>query len=184
MAAFCCPTLLMAGEPSWPSQAYDYVVVDQDLRTVLQQFGSNTGLRIALSDAVQGHVHGRLPSAAPREFLDHLAQAFGLDWYYDGALISVSAASEAQTRLLPAQGIGLQKLRNGLAAAGLLDPRYQLRSGLGPNIVVVSGPPHYVAMVQQATAALATESTPKPEPAAKETLVVFRGSSTSRLEFP
>jgi type III secretion protein C len=182
--AFCVPTGLMADEPPWPTALYDYIVVNQDLRIVLQQFGSNTGLRVALSDAVQGRVRGRLPSALPREFLDHLAQAFGLDWYYDGALISISAASEAQTRLLPLQGAQFQKLRNSLSIAGLLDPHYQLRPEDDPSIVVVSGPPRYVAMVQQTVSALSSESAPKPAVPAKDTLVVFRGSSVSRLEFP
>src|SRR5580698_2560832 len=85
------PREVTAAEPEWPPELYDYVVNDQDLRTVLEQFGLNTGLRIALSDAVQGRVRGRLPPAPPQQFLDHLTDMFGLDWYYDGAVIAVSA---------------------------------------------------------------------------------------------
>lgn len=183
-AALLAPGNVTAAEPIWPTTAYDYVVVDQDLRTVLTQFGTNTGLRIVLSDAVQGRVHGRLPSAPPREFLSNLAQAFGLDWYFDGAVISISATSEAQTRLLPLQAVSFSKLRDALASVGLLDQRFQLRTGLGPSIALASGPPRYLAMVQQAAVALATEKEVKREPAGAETLVVFRGSSMSRVQFP
>ena len=54
--AIAAPVAAM--EPSWPVTPYDYVVVDQDLRTVLLQFGANIGTRIALSDQVGGRVHG------------------------------------------------------------------------------------------------------------------------------
>ncbi|UDL94594.1 nodulation protein NolW [Lichenihabitans sp. PAMC28606] len=175
---------LLAAEPAWPAAAYTYVVVDQDLRTVLEQFGTNTGLRVVLSAAVQGRVHGRMPSLPPREFLNRLTQEFGLDWYYDGAVISISAASEAQTQLLTVEGAGYKKLYSALSGAGLLDLRYGLRPGPGTNIVVVSGPPRYLAMVQQAATAVAADKEPKHDPAAGDTLVVFRGTSTSRVQFP
>ncbi len=182
--AMVVSTNAIASEPIWPPTAYDYVVVDQDLRTVLTQFGTNTGLRLVLSDQVQGRVHGRLPSASPREFLSNLAQEFGLDWYFDGAVISVSATSEAQTRLLSLQGVSFPKLRDGLAAAGLLEQRFQLKPGLASDIVIISGPPRYVAMVQQATAALSAEKDVKRAPASGETMVVFRGSTVNRVQFP
>ena len=187
-------------EPHWPTATYDYVVVDEDLRNVLSQFGINIGVRIVMSDAVQGRVRGGFPPAPPRDFLVNLSRAFGLDWYFDGAVISVSAASEAQTRILPLQGVPLTTLQNGLTAAGLSDPRFQLRAGLAPDVAVISGPPRYLAVVQQAASAMAlekpakdtpakllvTESTTeitKKEPSSVTSLVVFRGTGTSRLEF-
>lgn len=193
------PAKVKAAEPVWSTAPYNYVVVDQDLRTVLQQFGANIGLRIVLSDAVQGKVHGRLPSAPPREFLSNLAQMFGLDWYYDGSVLSISSTTEAQTHLLPLQGLTFEALRNGLSATGLLDPRFDLKPGLGKAVALVSGPPHYWAMVQQAAAALQTASGPPPPPEQakaavalpapkavpkKPEVVVFRGSTMTREPLP
>ena len=186
-----------AAEMVWPTAPYDYVVVDQDLRTVLQQFGTNTGIRIVLSDAVQGKVRGRLPPAPPRDFLIGLAQMFGLDWYYDGAVLSISSTTEAQTHLLPLQGVSFDALRDGLAATGLLDPRFQLKPGLGKAVALVSGPPHYWAMVQQAATALQAGGGPPeqqkvaagPQVSAvvspkKREILVFRGSAVSHEQLP
>jgi len=184
LVALAASDQAIAAEPVWPTTTYDYVVVEQDLRTVLTQFGTNTGLRVIVSDAVQGRVRGPLPSAPPREFLDNLTRTFGLDWYFDGAAISVSAASEAQSHLLPLQGVSFAKLRAGLATAGLLDPRYQVRPAVGSDIAMVSGPPRFVSIVQQATTALASEKVVKHEPELQKLVVVFRGSSVSRLQFP
>src|ERR1700760_2315335 len=104
-----------AAEPPWPPGAYNYIVVDQDLREVLQQFGVNTGLKLALSDKVQGRVHGPLPTMLPRQFLDNLAQQFGLEWVYDGSIVSISLASEARTEMLALRGVPFDALRDGLS---------------------------------------------------------------------
>jgi type III secretion protein C len=174
----------LRAEPVWPTTVYDYVVVDQDLRAVLQQFGVNTGLRLALSDKVQGRVHGPLPSAPPREFLNNLAQQFGLDWTFDGSIIWISATSEAQTQMLPMQGVGFDRLKASLTGAGLLEPRFQLRPAANNTIAVVSGPPHYNSIVQQALTALAAEKAP-PEPApAHKSVVLMRGAASTRVDFP
>jgi len=184
-----------AAEPPWPAGPYGYIVVEQDLRDVLKQFGANTGLRLALSDKVQGRVHGPLPSVPPRQFLSDLAQQFGLDWTYDGSIISVTSTSEAQTEMLPLQGVAFDKLRDGLSSAGLLDSRYQLRPAMGGNIALVSGPPRYIGLVRDGLAAIEADkppappvsapvARPSPPPApAPRSLTVMRGASSSTVEF-
>jgi type III secretion protein C len=177
------PPGMRAAEPAWPGEPYDYVVVDQDLRTVLEQFGFNTGLRVVLSDAVQGRVHGRLPPAPPRQFFDHVTEMFGLDWYYDGAAISVSAKSEARTDLIPMKNIDFGGLQSELAAAGLLDERYQLRPG-PHNVAIVSGPPQYLAMVKHVAESISPIETSKPAVQARQKIMIIRGASVTWAEFP
>ena len=142
--AIVAPRDLTAAEPAWPAAPYDYVVIDQDLRTVLEQFGLNTGLRIALSDNVKGRVRGRIQPAPPRQFFDHLTEMFGLDWYYDGAAISVSAKSEAQTQLVKLGNASFTQLKTALDASGFLDQRYQLRPGAEQSVAIAAGPPQYL----------------------------------------
>lgn len=151
-------------EPPWPSDPYDYVVVDQDLRELLQQFGANTGLKLALSDKVQGRVRGPLPSAPPRQFLETLAREFGLEWTYDGAIIAMSSASEAKTEIIPLDGIPFEKLRAELASAGLLDQRYQFRRAMEGHAALVSGPPRYLGLVHAGLAASRPDKPPAPPP--------------------
>ena len=175
-----------AAEPDWPTAPYNYVVVEQDLRTVLRQFGENLGLRVALSDAVQGHVHGRLPALPPRQFLAHLAQVYGLDWYYDGLALSVSTISEAATRFLTVQDLGAGTLKDGLRAAGLFDARFPIRPGPAHDVAIVSGPPRYVALVQESLSAMLASRHPPPAAATAPpaTLVVFRGAQASKVQLP
>ena len=178
------PEAPVVAEPSWPIAPYNYVVVDQDLRAVLRQFAANTGLRLVLSDKVRGRVHGPLSSASSRDFFDMLVRQFGLDWTYDGAIIWVSTAAESQTNMLSLQGVSFARLRQALATAGLLDPRFQLRAPPGSDIAIVSGPPHYIALVQQALAALAGGKAPAERPASHKSLALIRGDVVSTVDFP
>ena len=196
-----CRSALLAGalvvsqravaEPPWPPGIYKYVVVDQDLREVLQQFGINTGLKVALSDKVQGRVHGPLPSLPPRDFLDSLAQQFGLEWVYDGAIVTVSSVSESQTEMLPLQGVPFDTLHEGLAKAGLVDARYQFRPMMSGRTAIVSGPPRYIVLVHDGLAAILADkpATPPAQTTApavqppSRVLKIMRGASSSVVEF-
>jgi type III secretion protein C len=186
--------------PPWPAGAYNYVVVEQDLREVLQQFGANTGLKLALSEKIQGRVRGPLPVMAPRQFLDNLSRHFGLEWVYDGSIISVSVASESRTEMLALRDVSFPELRDGLSTAGLLDPRYQLRPIMGERAALVSGPPRYISLVQDALAAIpasrpktasgiapssiAPSSPASPAPIAPtRSLTLMRGATSSVEEF-
>ena len=143
----------IAAEPAWPTAPYGYVVVDQDLRTVLLQFGSNIGTRIALSEAVQGRVHGRLPALPPREFLEQLAQSYGLDWFYDGTTLCISATDETETRFVALAGANVATLEQALRSTGLYDARFGLRPGPGADSAMVSGPPRDLKLVEATAAA-------------------------------
>ena len=92
--AAAAPLPLMGGSVT-------YAVVDQDLRDVLTEVTQQSGLRLNLSEAVHGRVRGRLPPAPFSVILDQLAKTYGFDWYYDGGVLYVSAASEAQGKMQP-----------------------------------------------------------------------------------
>jgi type II secretory pathway component GspD/PulD (secretin) len=181
LGAIYAPASVVAAEPKWPTESYNYIVVDQDLRTVLEQFGINTGLRVVLSDAVQGKVRGRLPPASPRQFLNDVTEMFGLDWYYDGAAIAVSAKSEAQTELITLKGSSFSKLETALESAGINDDRYQLRAGPDEGSVIASGPPRYLAAVKRLVVSLSPAS---PQSSASTYVTIMRGPSVSRIDFP
>ena len=178
--ASACGLEARAAVPEWPASPYRYFVVDQDLRTVLEEFGRNTGIRTALADGVKGRVRGSLPQVAPGEFLDAVARSYGLDWYYDGAVLHVSAAGEAGTRFIDLRGLAFAQLAAGLERAGVADPRYVLRDGPSPGLATASGPPRYLQLVSEAAAAMAAQ---KASPAAAPAVTpvrVFRGSAASR----
>lgn len=164
----------------WSHRPFQYVAVDQDIRDVLRELSSAVSVPIEMSDAVRGQAHGRWAQMDAVDFLGRLAHDYRLDWYYDGAMLSVSASSETATRLLPLHGMQLAALRAGLASAGLLDERFGLRDGPLPDTAMVTGPPRFVSIVQQTLEAASPPQRPGPQPAAPlpagERLTIYHGS--------
>lgn len=174
-----------AAVPKWPTSPYSYRVVDQDLRTVLEEFGKNLGIRVASSEGVKGRVRGNLQEGSPQFFLDALTKAYGLDWYFDGTVLNISTVSEASTRFLDLHGIPFNRILDGVQRADLTDPRFSMRPGPSESLAMVSGPPRFVQLLSEAITAMAAQKAPVAAPvqvmAQTVAMVrVFRGSiSTS-----
>src|SRR3954447_4571968 len=158
-----------AGEPAWPTEPYRYTVIDQDLGNVLQEFGRNTGLRLEVSPEIRGRVRGPLPELTAKEFLEHLARNYGLDWYFDGFRIHVSSNKEASSRILQLGTVPLQRLETALRDLAVYDVRFSLKSIKQADMALVAGPPQYIQTVERTLAAL------KPRPDQPSSITVYRG---------
>ncbi len=186
-----------AAELALGDAPYAYTVIDQDIRSALREFGANLGLRLTMTDAVQGRIRGHLPPLAPRAFLDRVVALYGLDWYYDGYAIAVSAQSEGVTKMLTTPGVLFPELKSGLEGMGVWDPRYAVRPQPGQDMVMVAGPPHFVQLTEQLAGQLVAQAaarTPPVAPAAVPALsavpapratgvTVFRLTQEQRVTF-
>lgn len=132
--------------PDWAATPYEYVVLDQDIRATLTDFGRNLGLAVSLSDAVKGHVRGRVEAQTAGDFLDRISEANGLNWYFDGSILHVSAASEFATRIVATEGADGAAVLPELQRLGLADDRFGIRQS--GHMISVSGPPAYVETVR------------------------------------
>lgn len=185
---FWCGAAHAAVDEDWASKPFHYVAVDQNLRDVLRELSIAAAVPVKVSDLVSGQAHGRWPDTTMGELLGQLARTYALEWYFDGSLLSVSASSEDETRLVSLHGAGLEKLRAGLTAAGLLDARFTLRAGPAPDVALVSGPPRYLAVVQETLDAIvASGSVPKAMQSGsavastERRIMVFRGSTVTNV---
>jgi len=159
-AAFLFALPAQAAVPPWPDGPYPYVVVDQDLVTVLNEFGQHMGTPVQISDDVHGRVLGRIPSMAPRAFLDRLALQYGFNWYYDGSTLAIAANSELVQRTIPLGKAKFDTLNADLDRLGISDSRYVLRHAEGSDLVMVAGPPRYADLVQQTVDSLNKDHPP------------------------
>jgi type III secretion protein C len=158
--------------PGWAASAYNYVVLDQDVRVALTEFGRNVGLPVVLSDAVNGRVRGRIEAKTAGEFIDRLAATNGLVWYFDGSVLHVSADKEFVTRVIDAGRLRGDVVANEMRDLGLADERFSLRAARNGNVITVSGPPAYINVVNQ----LVERLQPEPVVAGDDPRVrVFRG---------
>jgi type II secretory pathway component GspD/PulD (secretin) len=168
-------------EPKWPTQPYKYIVVDQDVRDVLVEFGRNIGIPTRISDAVAGRrVRGEFTTLKAKEFLQRLCSSYGLVWYFDGSALHINTEAEVRTELITLVGVRSRSLVSRLEELRLTDARYPVRVTDDVRVVSVSGPPPYLALVHQAVAALEKAGAPQPVrevPDGDEKRVrVFRGN--------
>lgn len=169
---------------SLPSTPYSYTVLDQELSAALQEFGSNLNIKVNVSPEVRGRIRGRLPDLPPREFLDHLTKLYNLQWYFDGLVLYVTAAKEAQSRLLVLAPISFDAFKAGLDALSISDDRFVVKPAPGNGLVLVSGPPRFVALAEQILSGLVAEAQARPrtinveKPPRETVLTLFRGSSS------
>ena len=145
-------TAKVPNRPAWRMPTYTLVARDMDLRTALDSFAIAQGLSIVMSDAVGGRFSGDFKDVPTDEFLEKMATAHNLTWYYDGAALYLYGAGEIQTLLLDLQYMKAGELRTLLADLGVEDARFPLRTASNDELIMVSGPPRYVAIVSETIA--------------------------------
>lgn len=152
-----------SAEPKWPPAPYKYIVIDQELRDVLTEFGQNIGIHTKISDAVTGRrVRSEFTLVGPREFLQRICNSYGLVWYFDGTVLHINAQGEIRTELIPLVSVRSDTLVDRLDALGVADPRFAIRTTGNTSVVSVSGPPPYLALIRQTVAALEKSMAPRP----------------------
>lgn len=188
--------VLMAGSAVLPNVAlsaplqlstapYKYTVIDQDLVVALQEFGSNMSIRMNISPEVRGRLQGPFPEMSAREFFERILRLNNLEAYFDGTILHVTSAKEVQSRLLVLGPVPFRRFERVLDAFQITDAQYKIRRAPEAEVALASGPPRFVALVEQTLTGLVAEeqARPKPgqEPAIPTTVTVFRGSATTVL---
>ena len=133
----------------WKTPTYTLVARDMNLRTALDTFAVAQGLSVVMSESIQGVFSGDFKDTPSGEFLERLATVHNLTWYYDGAALYLYGAGEIQTMLVDLQYMKAGEVRQMLAELGVEDARFPLKTTSNDEIIMVAGPPRYVALVAE-----------------------------------
>lgn len=170
----------VTADPDWFATPYAYVLVEQDVRAALEEFGHNLGLIVVMSDKVRGKSRNNVRGVTAGDFLTLLCDSNGLSWYFDGNVLYLTADGETGTRLFKAQGQDLGQLQDYLASLDVYGKQMSVRPGPDGDELFVSGPPAYLAMVQQHV-----DHMKRPEPvqqvARERGVRVFRGGVVTEV---
>ena len=139
----------MADSIPWKTPAYSLVARSMPLREALETFGTAQGISVVMSKAVAGTFSGSFKDVPAGEFLDRIATAYNLIWYYDGAALYVYASGEVQTFLLDLKYMKAGEVRALLKELGVEDTRFPIKTASNDELIMVSGPPRYVALVSE-----------------------------------
>lgn len=146
--ACLAPVLALASPAPWPDAAYSYFAENLPLQTVLGDFASSFSLALSMQPGVNPTVNGRFTAKSPTEFISRLGGVYGFNWYTHGGVLHVSRASDAVMRSIPLPAGGGGNLRQALTELGVLEPRFGWGELREQGLVIVSGPPGYVDLVE------------------------------------
>jgi type III secretion protein C len=158
------PAAFGGGTP-WPDAPYSYYANNAKLEAVLADFATGFGLSLSIRPDVSGVVNGRFATRNATEFISKLAGVYGFVWYAHAGTLFISRASDAVTRGVPAPGGNVANMRKALADLGVLEPRFGWGELNEQGVAMVSGPPSYVALI---------ENTIRNLPARAQQLKMFR----------
>lgn len=186
---FLVQTMLVVDAPL-PGHAADlalarahgrFTAIDEDVRDAIRQFAGDVRIPVNVSDAVTGRIHGRISADTPSSFLDLVSSSFGLNSYYDGYTLYMTADSENVSRTVRVPPESMDAFLKGLDSSGISDKRFILRPLPDQASVLVSGPPHYVDLVSQAASSLSPAASTAVADA--PSTMVYRGASAQRTTF-
>ena len=153
-AALTSPVSL-AGPPPWQDAAFTLYAERKPLRTVLREFAAAFSLSVQMPDDLSGSVNGRFTTASPTEFIDRLGSTYGFVWFTHAGTLFISRTQDMVVRSIAGGATGAgNKLKQVLTDLKVLDPRFGWGDLPDQGIVIVSGPPAYVQLVESTIKAL------------------------------
>jgi type III secretion protein C len=135
------------------SKPFTHYADQQELPTVLMLFARSQGLGASISPAVDGKISGRFTDVHPDKFLQGMHAAFGVSWYVIGSTMHFYSDADMTRAFITPRALTADRLYSMLQQSAVFSP--QLPPTLAPdgNMIVVSGPPEYIAQVMSAVTA-------------------------------
>ena len=145
-----CPAFAVQGGFSRP---YTHYADDEDLTVILTNFARSQGLGASFSPGVVGKVSGRFDAVPPETFLKGMQAAFGVTWYRLGSTLYFYSESELSRTFITPRAMTAERLYQMLRQSALFAPQLPATLAPGGAMIVVSGPPTYLAQISAAVTA-------------------------------
>lgn len=138
---------------------FTYYAEQQDLAVVLMNFARAQGLGASISPGIKDKISGRFMAVPPLKFLEGIRSAFNVNWYSLGTTLHFYNEAESSRTFITPRALTAHRLYAMLLQSGVFSP--QLPPSMGPDgsMIVVSGPPSYLAQVLSAVTAFEQNQT-------------------------
>lgn len=131
----------------WQNGAYAYAAQETSLRTVLQDFASSHGVNLHMGEIPDSTVNGRLRADSAAAFLDRLALEYRFQWFVYNDTLYISPQSSQVSKRIHIAADAAPDLKQALEGIGLLEPKFGWGELPDDGVVLVTGPPEYVSLV-------------------------------------
>ncbi|MGI4815237.1 MAG: secretin N-terminal domain-containing protein [Janthinobacterium lividum] len=141
----------------WGSEPFTYFADGTrtvPVQRVIADFAAQYGLSPNVDRRVRGSLSESLSGDNPGDFLDRLAEAFTLDWFYYEGKLYVSRRVDRSTHAVRFAQASSRDAMAYLDALGLFNPRFRWTPLSDTGRAIVSGPPEYLRLVDAALTGL------------------------------
>lgn len=146
----CAAPAVLGQTPSdWKEQSYAYSADHTPLSTVLQDFADGHGVELRLGNIEDGEVNAKIRADSASAFLDRLALEHHFQWFVYNNTLYVSPQDEQTSERLEISPDAAPDIKQALSGIGLLDPRFGWGELPDDGVVLVTGPPEYVALIKR-----------------------------------
>ena len=145
-----CPAFAAQGGFSRP---YTHYADDEDLTAILTNFARSQGLGASFTPGVVGKVSGRFDAVPPETFLKGMQAAFGVAWYRLGSTLYFYSESELSRTFVTPRAMTAERLYQMLRQSAVFSSQLPATLAPGGAMIVVSGPPSYLAQISAAVTA-------------------------------
>lgn len=133
----------------WQNGAYAYSAQSTSLRTVLQDFASSHGVTLRIGDLPDSIVTGRLRADSAVTFLDRLSLQYRFQWFVYNDTLYISPQSAQVSKRIRVSSDAAPDLKQALEGVGLLEPKFGWGELPDDGVVLVTGPPEYVSLINE-----------------------------------
>ncbi|PMS18169.1 EscC/YscC/HrcC family type III secretion system outer membrane ring protein [Trinickia dabaoshanensis] len=156
-SAFTSTNAAWGAELQWRERPYTIVADGKKVSDFIRELAAAQGVTAVIDDKVEGTISGNF-SGTPLATLRTVCATYGLTYYYDGSLLYIGRATDAQTQVFPIPRGSAGELSRTLQAMRIPDKRFPLIISDRENTIYASGPQRYIELVRQAIQTLADPS--------------------------
>lgn len=135
------------------NQPFSRYANQDPLQAVLLDFAQTQGYRAVVTPGVEGVISGRFDAVPPGTFLDGIRAAFGISWYTLGNTVYFYSEAQSTRMFISPRATQPEVMFEALRSSGVLSPELSAELAPGGQMIIVYGPPNYLAEVRDAVAA-------------------------------
>ncbi len=141
------------------NQSFSYYAEEQQLSEVLSSFARSQHLVPSFSQQISGTLSGKFENVPAKDFLNSMREAFGIAWYTSHDMIYFYNQNEVQKAFITTKVIPAKELLSMLQSTSIIAKNLPIEVMPNSDMLVVSGPPNYLAQVQSAITAFESAQT-------------------------
>ena len=140
-------TACLAAPIPWNGRIVTVKAQEQSLADFLQSFLAGQGFILSVSDQVKGTVSGNF-TGRPKTIFAKIVRTYSLLPYYDGAVLHIYTAAEAQTKTFGVSPQLIGRVVSTLDRLNVLDDKHTFRALADEGVLMVSGSRRFIDDVE------------------------------------